>query len=75
MLTKLGVTHVLNTAAGKDPDYNVNTRPEAYQKLGIKYMSIEATDAMYFNLMPYFEETSEFIDSALNSGGEVNQMG
>ena len=66
----MGITHIINTAVGTSA-YHVNTDAAKYRKVGIEFLGIEATDHMNFQLHPYFEECAEFIDKALENGGEV----
>ncbi|XP_013396995.1 dual specificity protein phosphatase 3-like [Lingula anatina] len=69
-LKRLGITHILNCAKGKSP-YHVNTNHVMYRDLGVKFKAIEATDQMNFDLSPYFEETANFIEEAITSGGRI----
>lgn len=71
-LKQLGVTHVLNTACGMNPEYGmINTSQKYYSASGIKFMGIMAYDMSSFNLAPYFNDVADFMDSALRSGGRV----
>jgi hypothetical protein len=69
---------VLN-AAQKDsrpgqqaPGYYVNTSPHYYSRFDIDYLGVPATDVINFDLSQYFEESAEFIDNALATGGKNN---
>jgi hypothetical protein len=66
----LKITHVLNAAFGSDISLNlINTTPEFYSQWQIEFLGIKAIDLSSFELFTYFEETSNFIDKALNKGG------
>lgn len=69
-MKKLEVTHVLNAALGKDR-YHVNSNHVMYQKHGIEFFGIEATDFMNCDLSKHFDVTSNFIDKGLETGGKV----
>ncbi|XP_055899110.1 serine/threonine/tyrosine-interacting-like protein 2 [Biomphalaria glabrata] len=69
-MKQLGVTHVLNTALGKDA-FHVNTNHVMYQRKGIKFLGLEATDAMHFDMTKYFYPAADFIHEGLTSGGQV----
>lgn len=73
MLRRLGVTHVLNAACGRDASLClVNTGPALYRAAGIRFLGIEALDMVGFRLDRFFDEAAEFIDSALaEPGGRV----
>ncbi|XP_067092311.1 uncharacterized protein [Osmerus mordax] len=70
MLTSLGVTHIVNTAAGL---HRINTGPGFYSDLPVpvKYIGVEAADHPLFDLRPFFSSTAEFIDNALKHNGKV----
>ncbi|XP_060557088.1 dual specificity protein phosphatase 3-like [Ruditapes philippinarum] len=70
-LQKLGVTHVLNTAEGKDDGYHVHTNHVMYRKVNIEYLGIPATDMMSFNLSKYFNKCADYIEDALSNGGKI----
>ena len=71
-LRSIGVTHVLNTAWGKDRSFGlINTSHHFYHSAGIRFHGIEAIDVPSFSLKRFFRETSDFIDEALRSGGKV----
>ncbi|XP_070539791.1 dual specificity protein phosphatase 3-like [Ptychodera flava] len=67
-LQRVGITHVLNTAQGKEYGH-VNTNEEFYKDSGIKFKGIKATDNQHFELLPFWQETGEFIHSALSKEG------
>ncbi|XP_067654797.1 dual specificity protein phosphatase 3-like [Haliotis asinina] len=69
-LRRLGVTHILNAAHGVDI-HHVNTNEDMYTKLKVTFKGIEAIDHMSFNLYPFFQESADFIQKALDSGGKV----
>lgn len=66
-LSSLGVTHVLNAAAGR---YRINTGPHFYSDLGVEYHGVEAADHPEFSLQPFFRPAARFIDSALKKHGQ-----
>jgi protein-tyrosine phosphatase len=70
-LQKLGVTHVLNTAEGKDDGYHVHTNHVMYRKVNMEYLGIPATDMMSFNLSKYFNKCADYIEDALSNGGKI----
>lgn len=71
MLNRLGVTHVLNAAHGKEKSLNlINTSEGFYRDSNIGFLGIEALDMSTFNLYPHFEAAADFIHSALCKGGK-----
>ena len=76
-LNRYGITHVLNTAEGKDEGL-VDLSDEYFEGSGIRYLGFPLWDNPSCNLLPYFGIASEFIDDAISRGGKclVNcQMG
>ena len=76
-LKRYGITHVLNTAEGKDEGL-VDLSSDYFEGSGITYLGFPLWDNPCCNLIPYFGCASEFIDNAVSSGGKclVNcQMG
>ncbi|XP_074501528.1 dual specificity protein phosphatase 13B-like, partial [Sebastes fasciatus] len=67
-LLSLGVTHILNAAAGR---HRINTGQEFYNDLDMEYHSVEAADHPEFNLRPFFSPAAQFIDRALKKNGKV----
>lgn len=67
-LSALGVTHVVNAAAGLR---RINTGPQFYCDMGVSYFGAEAADHPQFDLTPYFRPSAEFIDNALKETGKV----
>lgn len=65
-LSSLGVTHILNAAAGR---HRINTGPQFYSDLEVEYHGVEAADHPEFNLRPFFDPAAQFIDSALRKNG------
>lgn len=63
-LRDLGVTHVINCAAG----YCV-TNQEFYGD--IKYLGFEGEDDDCYNMLQHFDEAFKFIEDARSSGGKV----
>ena len=68
-MTKIGVTHVCNTAEGKKVGL-VDTNEDFYYRYGIKYMGIKLFDVAQTNIAKHFLEVSNYIDEALNEGGK-----
>ncbi|TRY68865.1 hypothetical protein TCAL_05071 [Tigriopus californicus] len=76
-LQKIGVTHVLNTAEGKDEGL-VDLSQSHYEGTDIKYLGFPLWDTPMCNIIPYMGCASEFISNAIHGGGKclVNcQMG
>ncbi|XP_040905367.1 protein phosphatase Slingshot homolog 2-like isoform X1 [Toxotes jaculatrix] len=67
-LSSLGVTHILNAAAGR---HRINTGQQFYSDLEVEYYGVEAADHPEFNLRPFFSPAAQFIDSALKKNGKV----
>ncbi|XP_033469156.1 dual specificity protein phosphatase 13B isoform X2 [Epinephelus lanceolatus] len=67
-LSSLGVTHILNAAAGR---HRINTGQQFYSDLEVEYHGVEAADHPEFNLRPFFSSAAQFIDSALKKNGKV----
>ncbi|TKS85487.1 Dual specificity phosphatase DUPD1 [Collichthys lucidus] len=67
-LSSMGVTHILNAAAGR---HRINTGQQFYSDLEVEYHSVEAADHPEFDLRPFFNSAAQFIDSALKKGGKV----
>ncbi|KAG5831526.1 hypothetical protein ANANG_G00304620 [Anguilla anguilla] len=57
-LSQLGITHVVNAAAGP---HRINTDPQVYADVAIEYRGVEAADNAGFDLRPFFHPTAEFI--------------
>ncbi|KAL4640006.1 hypothetical protein GN956_G12092 [Arapaima gigas] len=64
-LTRMGVTHVLNAAEGKQN--SVDTGAHYYNEMNIEYYGVEAEDIPTFNLSQFFYPAAQFIDHALSS--------
>ena len=76
-LQKIGITHILNTAEGKDEGL-VDLCQEHYLGSNIKYLGFPLWDTPTCNIIPYLGCASEYIAGAIDSGGKclVNcQMG
>ncbi|XP_026164700.1 dual specificity protein phosphatase 13B isoform X1 [Mastacembelus armatus] len=67
-LSSLGITHILNAAAGR---HRINTGQQFYSDLEVEYQGVEAADHPEFNLRPFFSSAAQFIDSALKKNGKV----
>ncbi|XP_065778744.1 dual specificity protein phosphatase 13B isoform X2 [Muntiacus reevesi] len=62
-LTQLGITHVVNVAAGK---FQVDTGAKFYRGMPLEYYGIEADDNPFFDLSVYFLPVARYIRSALS---------
>ncbi|XP_069681450.1 dual specificity protein phosphatase 3 [Periplaneta americana] len=69
-LKKIGITHVLNTAEGNRFGM-VNTNKVYYRDTNIKYLGIQLIDLPMTNISVHFQETADFIEDAVKSGGKV----
>ncbi|KAM4607471.1 dual specificity phosphatase 29-like [Polymixia lowei] len=67
-LLSLGITHIVNAAAGR---HRINTGQEFYSDLEVGYHGVEAADHPEFNLQPYFNPAAQFVDIALKQNGKV----
>ncbi|XP_029926967.1 dual specificity phosphatase DUPD1-like [Myripristis murdjan] len=67
-LSSLGVTHIVNAAAGR---HRINTGQQFYSDMEVEYHGVEAADHPEFDLQPYFHPSAQFIDSALKQKGNV----
>ncbi|XP_064174205.1 dual specificity phosphatase 29-like [Anguilla rostrata] len=66
-LSQLGITHVVNAAAGPR---RINTGPQFYADVPVEYRGVEAADHPSFDLRPFFHPTAEFIQTALAQKGK-----
>nr|XP_021529516.1 dual specificity protein phosphatase 13 isoform X3 [Aotus nancymaae] len=62
-LTQLGITHVVNAAAGK---FQVDTGAKFYHGMSLEYYGIEADDNPFFDLSVYFLPVARYIRAALS---------
>nr|XP_021555618.1 dual specificity protein phosphatase 13 [Neomonachus schauinslandi] len=62
-LTQLGITHVVNVAAGK---FQVDTGARFYRGMPLEYYGIEADDNPFFDLSVYFLPVARYIRTALS---------
>lgn len=62
-LIQLGITHVVNVAAGK---FQVDTGAKFYRGTPLEYYGIEADDNPFFDLSVYFLPVARYIKEALN---------
>ncbi|NIG59939.1 dual specificity protein phosphatase 13 isoform X4 [Pontoporia blainvillei] len=62
-LTQLGITHIVNVAAGK---FQVDTGANFYRGMPLEYYGIEADDNPFFDLSVYFLPVARYIQSALS---------
>lgn len=63
-LIQLGITHVVNVAAGK---FQVDTGAKFYRGTPLEYYGIEADDNPFFDLSVYFLPVARYIREALNT--------
>lgn len=68
-MVKVGITHVLNTAAGIGFG-QVNTGPEFYADCGIRYLGLDLIDAPRTRIIDYFDQGVNFMDECLRNNGE-----
>lgn len=69
-LTRLGVTHILNTAQGSGIG-QVDTDETYYRMQGIKFMGLPLDDAEETDILRHLDEVASFIDEALRDKGRV----
>jgi hypothetical protein len=71
-LRQVGITSVVNAAEGADWCRYVDTGASYYTtvKLPVSYYGIRALDCSTFDLFPYFDSVSAFIDDNLLAGGD-----
>ncbi|XP_076980956.1 dual specificity protein phosphatase 13B isoform X3 [Tamandua tetradactyla] len=62
-LSQLGITHVVNVAAGK---FQVDTGAKFYRGMPLEYYGIEADDNPFFDLSVYFLPVARYIRDALS---------
>uniref|UniRef100_A0A8D1LX38 Dual specificity protein phosphatase 13B n=2 Tax=Suidae TaxID=9821 RepID=A0A8D1LX38_PIG len=62
-LTQLGITHIVNVAAGK---FQVDTGAKFYRGMSLEYYGIEADDNPFFDLSVYFLPVARYIRTALS---------
>ncbi|XP_032987145.1 dual specificity protein phosphatase 13 isoform X4 [Rhinolophus ferrumequinum] len=62
-LLQLGITHVVNVAAGK---FQVDTGDKFYRGMPLEYYGVEADDNPFFDLSVYFLPVARYIRTALN---------
>ncbi|XP_036784720.2 dual specificity protein phosphatase 13 isoform X8 [Manis pentadactyla] len=68
-LAQLGITHIVNVAAGK---FQVDTGAKFYRGMPLAYYGIEADDNPFFDLSVYFLPVARYIRTALSvSQGRV----
>ncbi|KAM9848063.1 dual specificity protein phosphatase 13B-like [Aulostomus maculatus] len=67
-LSSLGITHIVNAAAGR---HRINTGQQFYSNLDLEYYGVEAADHPEFDLKPFFNPAAQFIHSALERKGQV----
>lgn len=75
LLTKLGVTHIVNCAydpTGKGNFIYVDTNEEYYTKRDFNcgYLGVRAMDTARFNLSKFFDDVANFIENATKANGK-----
>ncbi|NXP27480.1 DS13B phosphatase, partial [Scytalopus superciliaris] len=63
-LSRMGISHVVNAAAGR---FRINTGPTFYNDLPVDYYGVEAEDNPNFDLSIHFYPVAQYIRKALNS--------
>ncbi|XP_009939846.2 dual specificity protein phosphatase 13B [Opisthocomus hoazin] len=63
-LSRMGISHVVNAAAGR---FRIDTGPKFYKDLPVDYYGVEAEDNPNFDLSIYFYPVARYIRAALNS--------
>ncbi|NWH55288.1 DS13B phosphatase, partial [Fregata magnificens] len=63
-LSRMGISHVVNAAAGR---FHIDTGPKFYKDLPVDYYGVEAEDNPNFDLSIYFYPVARYIRAALNS--------
>ncbi|NXQ17732.1 DS13B phosphatase, partial [Peucedramus taeniatus] len=63
-LSRMGISHVVNAAAGR---FRINTGPKFYNDLPVDYYGVEAEDNPNFDLSIHFYPVAQYIREALNS--------
>ncbi|KAM6415482.1 dual specificity protein phosphatase 13B-like isoform 1-T2 [Rhynochetos jubatus] len=63
-LSRMGISHVVNAAAGR---FRIDTGPKFYKDLLVDYYGVEAEDNPNFDLSIYFHPVARYIRAALNS--------
>ncbi|NWY57368.1 DS13B phosphatase, partial [Chionis minor] len=63
-LSRMGISHVVDAAAGR---FHIDTGPKFYQDLPVDYYGVEAEDNPNFDLSIYFYPVARYIRAALNS--------
>ncbi|XP_062435779.1 dual specificity protein phosphatase 13B-like [Rhea pennata] len=63
-LSRMGISHVVNAAAGR---FHIDTGPKFYKDLPVDYYGIEAEDSPNFDLSIYFYPVARYIRAALKS--------
>uniref|UniRef100_A0A7N4NZ88 Dual specificity protein phosphatase n=1 Tax=Sarcophilus harrisii TaxID=9305 RepID=A0A7N4NZ88_SARHA len=66
-LCQLGITHIVNVAAGR---FHVDTGAKFYRGMPVEYYGIEADDNPFFDLSIYFLPAARYIRTALSNQGE-----
>ncbi|OPJ84579.1 dual specificity protein phosphatase 13 [Patagioenas fasciata monilis] len=63
-LSRMGISHVVDAAAGR---FHIDTGPKFYKDLSVDYYGVEAEDNPNFDLSIYFYPVARYIRAALNS--------
>ncbi|XP_077992748.1 dual specificity protein phosphatase 3-like [Glandiceps talaboti] len=68
-LKHLGITHILNVAYGIGTRHAVDTDEIYYKDSGIVFKGANAHEHTSFELLPFWDDTSDFIHTALEEKG------
>ncbi|NWR73022.1 DS13B phosphatase, partial [Centropus unirufus] len=63
-LSRMGISHVVDAAAGR---FHIDTGPKFYRDLPVDYYGVEAEDNPNFDLSIYFYPVARYIRAALSS--------
>eukprot|EP00092_Neocalanus_flemingeri_P083291 GFUD01104518.1.p1 GENE.GFUD01104518.1~~GFUD01104518.1.p1 ORF type:complete len:210 (-),score=65.12 GFUD01104518.1:79-708(-) len=69
-LKSLGITHVVNAAEG-DWVASVTVDRDAYKENGLEYFGMLCNDMDTVDISVFFKDTADFIDQAIQGGGQV----
>lgn len=68
-LVSVGITHLVNASMGTKFN-QTDTNDEFYKEFNIAFHGIPALDVITCKMLPYLRPAADFIDAALNNGGE-----
>uniref|UniRef100_A0A8C4J3J8 Dual specificity protein phosphatase n=2 Tax=Dromaius novaehollandiae TaxID=8790 RepID=A0A8C4J3J8_DRONO len=70
-LSRMGISHVVDAAAGR---FRIDTGPKFYKDLLVDYYGIEAEDSPNFDISIYFYPVARYIRAALKSPRGVGKF-